>query len=412
MDSYYKQAMSAPTLLEQADLCVKCGLCLPHCPTYQQSQHEADSPRGRIALIQGLATGQLSASGPLNRHLDGCLSCRSCETACPAQVPYGRLLDEGRALQIQQRPAHARRVRWGAAWLTQPGLRTVWSAPVWLLQKTGLLSLLQKLPLPPRWQRLLQRLPLLRWPVSPRQAVAADAPAVQLFTGCTGAWMDGKTLDDAVLVLNRIGYRVLIPASQQCCGALHQHAGLAPEAERLAAANRQAFRPDIPILSIASGCGSSLKDYRHFSNRSIVGSISAQVQDLSHFLVQHWPAALPVRALRKRVAVHQPCTLRNGLQTASSVKALLQKIPQLDIAEMPKSAPCCGAAGSHMITHGDAADALGESTARALLKLDADEVVSSNIGCALHLAAELRQQGFMRPVRHPVSLLAAELRGG
>lgn len=412
MEGYYKQAMSAPTLLEQADLCVKCGLCLPHCPTYQQSQHEADSPRGRIALIQGLATGQLTASGALNTHLDGCLSCRSCETVCPAQVPYGRLLDGGRELQMQQRPAAARRFRWQAAWLAQPALRNLWSASIWLLQKNGIVSLLEKLPLPPRARRLLQRLPALRWPSPPRQTPAADAPAVQLFVGCTGAWMDAKTLHDAVYVLNRIGYRVEIPATQQCCGALHQHAGLAQESAQLAAANRQAFKPGLPILSFASGCGASLRDYAQFANASSVGSLSSQVQDISHFLLQHWPDTLAMPALNQRVALHQPCTLRNGFKTASSVQALLRKIPQLDVVELSKSNPCCGAAGSHMLTHGVDADTLGGKSAQELLKLGAHAVVSSNIGCALHLGAELQQQGFRVPVQHPVSLLAEQLRDG
>lgn len=385
---------SAPAFpLAEADLCVKCGLCLPHCPTYALSQHEADSPRGRISLMQGLATGLIQPSVAADQHLDGCLGCRNCEPVCPAKVPYGKLLEAGRAVQATRRPQFVARLL--AAMLSRRALRP-------LLR--GLLRI--SAPLMGVAQRALRGTRLQRWAsllptkISSPPAASIHADAPQLFTGCAGELLDGQTLRDAQSVLQHIGHAPGIPPAQACCGALHRHAGLDTQAAQLAQDNRRAFAGNHAILYCASGCGATLRED---------AEIGARAQDAQSYVLRHWPHALIPRALPARVALHLPCTQRNVTRSTDASRALLQKIPQLELLPMAGGMGCCGAAGSHFIAQATMADALLEPLLESVTALRPDYVVTSNVGCSLHLAAGLRRRGLTVPVLHPLSLLRQQL---
>lgn len=395
---------NATALLKDADLCVKCGLCLPHCPTYGLHQHEADSPRGRINLIQGLASAALPVSAKLEQHLGGCLSCRACEAVCPAKVPFSRLMDGARTQIAAERPARSAALSMAMNLMTWSPLRRAMFALLWLYQKLGFSWLVQTLLRGTALGRAAGLMPTLSWPQRLKLASAASRQQVQLFIGCTGEHLDAAALQDSITVLERLGFAVDIPANQGCCGALHQHAGFTAKAARLAEANQQAFTGHAPILSFASGCAATLKDYPDLIKGG--AEVAVRVQDISEFVAAHWPLDLQLKPLKARVAVHTACTLRNVLRAEAALPALLKKIPQLEWMTLDPAGRCCGAAGSHMLTAPQAADALLQPKLDGATRLQPDYILSSNIGCSLHLGAGLRRAGQTIPVLHPMSLLA------
>lgn len=408
--------------LADADLCVKCGLCLPHCPTYRLTQDEGDSPRGRIALMQGLATGLVTATPRLETHLDGCLACRACEVVCPAAVPYGGLIDAGRELLLNHQPARLRWVDSLGAFLTRTTLRRGLGRILWLYQTSGLQKLLRRLRLLGRGRlaRLESLLPELSWPDGFRNeypAVSQQRGEVALFTGCVSELAERQVLEDSITLLTRLGYRVKMPATQSCCGALHQHNGRRQRAQELATNNCVAFAdqaPDSAIVGTASGCTATLKEYDQLATDKASGTAFAlRVNDICAFLLQAqgWEN-LKFRPLPEIVAVHEPCTLRNVLKTPRAAYALLEKIPALRVESLPGNNHCCGAAGSYFLSEPDMADRLVTDKLTAIDSLTPDWLVSSNVGCALHLSAALRRRANARqavPLVHPVSLLVRQL---
>lgn len=394
--------------MAQADLCVKCGLCLPHCPTYQETRDEADSPRGRIAMMQGLAGGVVPYTAKLQAHLDGCLGCRSCERVCPAKVPYGELIDAGRAMLV----AHGgspRLVRWLAPWLVSRRRRRVARSLLLAYQRCGLQRLaawLLRGTRLARWESLLPR---------PEARIAIDAASptpsgrVQLFAGCVGEIADTTTLSAIRDLFAHCGLAVETPAAQTCCGALHQHAGLPDAARTLAARNLAAFAGDAPIAYAASGCGATLKEYGLLAAGDPDGAAFARrVRDPHRLLLERWPQDLALRRLDARIAVHLPCTQRNVTGDGEAVTALLRKIPGAHVEPLDLQHNCCGAAGTYFVSQPAMADRLLAHKLDAIAAARPDFVVSSNIGCSLHLAAGLRRRGLNVPLLHPLALLARQ----
>ncbi|MGZ5624445.1 MAG: (Fe-S)-binding protein, partial [Methylobacter sp.] len=255
-------------LLADADLCVKCGLCLPHCPTYTKTQNENESPRGRIALIQAWAGKHLPTSKKLIEHIDNCLLCRSCERACPAVVPYGRLINSFReqikdernatlGVSLLKQVSHNKT----AGNLLQSGLKLYQTSA---LQKTARLL---KLPELFRLDKIDRLLPAYHESISlaPYYPATTEAKGnVGLFTGCMGSLLDHETVTSAIKVLNAAGFNVSVPEQQTCCGALDLHDGDNQTYEQLAAVNCKAFADDTldAIVTIASGCGSQMQEYQ------------------------------------------------------------------------------------------------------------------------------------------------------
>ncbi|MBA4286347.1 MAG: hypothetical protein C0434_12520 [Xanthomonadaceae bacterium] len=399
---------SRPFPLADADLCVKCGLCLPHCPTYGQSRNEADSPRGRIMLMQGLATGRIVPSSTVERHLDDCLGCRACEHVCPASVPYGALIDAGRALLAEARPTRLRRSRWTSAVLSLRPLRRMLALLLRLHAASGLQALIRRFRLLGRGSlaRLESLLP------APRRrhhhasaAVAAVRGTVAIFSGCVGDIADPALADDLAALLADCGYLARRPAAQTCCGAIDQHAGDPARAAHLAARNRAAFGDaGDPILPLATGCAATLADYPRLIDGG--DGISRRLRDPVDFLLEHGKR-LRFRATPLTVAIHEPCTQKNVIRRGDALRTLLARIPALRIVELDATGRCCGAAGTHFIAHPAEADALLQPKLDAIDALAPDLIVSANIGCALHLAGGLRRAGGLSPeVLHPVRLLA------
>ncbi|OBS08066.1 (Fe-S)-binding protein [Acidihalobacter prosperus] len=414
------RAAANPERFAATDSCVQCGLCLPHCPTYLQTRDEGDSPRGRIALIQAMARGELAADARMVAHLDGCLTCRACEAMCPSHVPYASLLDAARS-ELAAR-GDAPKTRPLEAWLLQRfthsrGFRNIAHGLLraWQLGGAGRLRGLSgngRLAGAGRLHSLLppmQKTTLLEMDQSSPDDAPGDAD-VQLFTGCAGELFDRQTLAAAKQVLERLGYRVRIPAAQTCCGALHLHAGDAAAARALQRANQAAFRDDLPILTTASGCGATLQDAVSWYGEDARGMARA-TEDISGFLLRADWSGIAYTDDPLRVALHTPCSLKHAMHGEAAVHALLARLPGVELIELTHEGRCCGAAGRHMIDHPKMADALADERISELTSQPPDLLVSSNIGCALHLRAALRRADVTVDIVHPVSLIARRIAG-
>jgi glycolate oxidase iron-sulfur subunit len=393
-------------LLRDADLCVKCGLCLSHCPTYLKTGDENESPRGRIALIQAWAGGHLPASAQLMPHLDNCLLCRSCERVCPAQTPYGRLLDGFRAQTVQLRKdspalslakyaAHSANFRRRIQRLLEAYRTSGLSRLARRLNISGLASVLML-------ERLADALPQSvaeQLPEIPRPA--AGKGRVGLFAGCMGSLFDRESLIAAQRVLTLGGYEVYSPTGQTCCGALDLHSGDKQSAQRLAGQNAAAFAAASlhAVVSVASGCGATLLDYE---DRGFAG----KVVDISRFLLQNRiPENLPLVPLPAKIIVHTPCSLANVMRDPNSVLQLLRHIPETESIPLPDTIQCCGSAGSYMLDHPAMAQALLDDVLAVIRRHRPRYVVTSNVGCAMHMRAGLKRLGEEIEVLHPVALL-------
>ena len=405
----------ATELKRLTDQCVMCGMCLPHCPTYHLTRDEAESPRGRISLIQGMSSGRLSYSPALAAHLDHCLACRACESVCPSGVRYGEIIAGGRALVAEQRPAlsrwQRRFARWGGALITDRRRLYRFGRALRLAQRGGLQTLARRVGLRGPLARLeallppLSRITLWRDFYPARGEVRGE---VALFIGCVSDLAERAVLETAVQLLNRLGYGVHVPPAQTCCGALHLHQGDDATAEALARRNVEAFgRTKLDaIVSVSSACGATLADYAHSAH-----ALGAPVRDISDFMNSiTWPASAQFAPLPKKVAVHDPCTLTHVLRQHQAPYKLLARIPEAELVPLPDNCRCCGAAGSYMLTEPTMADALRAEKIAALSALQPDILVTSNIGCALHLRAGIAAAKLDIEVMHPITLLARQLR--
>jgi glycolate oxidase iron-sulfur subunit len=360
-----------------------------------------------------VANGELQSTEKLDSHLSLCLMCRACEAVCPAHVPYGEVMDATRAqLGFHRKRSLAQRMAlWAIPALTQRRWLRTTSVLLRAYQKSGLRTLLRRL-------RVLKLLGLAEidneLPPSPKTlklepyyaAQTAKRGAVALFTGCIARLTDTESLHSAVHVLTHAGYDVHVPSEQTCCGALHQHEGDLNTARTMERRNIDAFSTLAidAIVTTSSGCGATLAEYRDASR------FSDKIVDVSTFLQNHgWPTNVGMRPLRKRVAIHDPCTLRNVQRSSKSPYDLLRAIPELEVVALPGNSHCCGAAGSYHLQHTAMARSLRDKKINAVRETTPQILATSNVGCSMFLAAGLRESGLSIDVVHPVTLLAGQL---
>ena len=407
--------VNASDLAKDTDLCVKCGLCLPHCPTYSKTQDENESPRGRLSLIQGWAQGALAATPELTCHVDNCLLCRTCESVCTAYVPYGRIVDRFRQATATAGKPWTARIKSAAL---KQGLAGTAAPLVSGLMSGSLAGMARRVAAVAGMGELVSGLHQGSpgrgdWIGLHPAAGANEIALVSLFLGCTAALLDAETVGAAIRLLTRLGVAVRVPAGQACCGALHWHGGDAAATNERMDANLKAFggQEGEPIVGFASGCGAMLHDYGEIRPAEEAQRLSRRFEDIGQFLAE-LPSldSLELKPLAATVALHSPCSLRNVLKADGHAGALLRRIPGLSIVPLPTQIRCCGAAGSYMVEHPAMAGALREDVLEAAVAANPAFLATSNPGCALHLRAGLKQRGRDDiEVLHPATLLARQI---
>ena len=379
-----------------ADLnsCVACGLCLPHCPTYRLTGEESASPRGRIAAMRAVQDGTATPDATFEGFMDLCLVCRACEDVCPSHVPFGRMMEAAREQVEPLRTRRARFVRWiGFHWvLPHP----------WAVRTAAALQPIARPFLPASTRRLLPRTttPFARLP-----AVTEPPPemevrgTVALLAGCVqDRWFHRVNLA-TIRVLTGNGWRVQVPRSQACCGALAAHNGRLGVARRLASRARHAFAGADVVVVNAAGCSAHMKSYGELRPGT-----ELPVKDLLEFLDEEGLSA-ELGALDATVAYHDACHALRAQRIHAQPRALLGRIPGLRLVEVPDGDRCCGAAGIYNVTQPEASGDLGSAKAEAVAATGATIVASANPGCSMQLAAHLAELGERLEIVHPVELL-------
>ena len=405
--------------------CVHCGLCTAACPTYAELGDENDGPRGRIYLMRTVTDGRLELSAEVRRHLDLCLDCRACETACPSGVQYGKILEPFRVAmaQIGEEPKDID--DWFHRWIlfgTLPFPRRMQTLlfPTRIARRLGFLWLAGSLGiLPKRLQRLLRLLPSSgrrgrRLP----EILAAQGKRrarVALFTGCASDVFFRPTNWATARVLQQNGCDVLVPQNQGCCGAIHWHAGASDPARQFADKNIAEFgRWDVDaIVTNVAGCGAMLKDYGHHwldGQQADRSQFAAKVKDIHEFLAVLGPVT-PTGEIKLKATYHDACHLAHAQKVRKAPRKLLALIPGLELRELPESELCCGAAGTYNLTQPEMADRLGRRKLENILSTGAEAVITANAGCILQIASQARQQGHYLRLFHPIDLLDLSYRG-
>ena len=416
--------------------CVHCGLCTAACPTYLETGDENNSPRGRIYLMRSIVDERLELTPRVARHLDLCLDCRSCETACPSGVQYGRLIEPFRASQRRAAANAGKPVN--ADWFHRtilyglfPFARRMRLAllPAKLMQILKLdrlfeaVGLTKLLPRPlQRMQRLLPQL-VAGGPPLPEflPAIGERRARVALFTGCVADAVFRHVHWATARVLQQNGCDVVVPRQQVCCGAIHYHSGADQPALDLARTNAAAFdaaEVDAVIVNVA-GCGSMLKDYGHIAHElepnnhplhETLSRSAAKMKDVSEFLAD-LGLVPPKGALPLKVAYQDACHLGHAQKVREQPRDLLSLIPGLEIAPIAEADICCGAAGSYNLTEPEMSDRLAERKLKNLLAVSPQAIVTGNVGCSMQIQAALRQAGKNIWVAHPMELLDMSYRG-
>jgi glycolate oxidase iron-sulfur subunit len=406
-----------PPSMDGMRACVHCGICLPQCPTYRVLGEEMDSPRGRVYLMRAAAEGRIGLTRTMARHLDLCLGCRACETACPSGVPFGRLLETTRG-QFERRgvvaPGRDRRLlRFLLSVFTQPRRLGPMLGALRLYQRSGAQSLVRGLGLlaPFRALRAMEALlpPLPR----SRAPLPALTPArgrrrgrAGLLLGCAQRFFYPDVNADTARLLAAAGYDVVVPREQGCCGALHLHAGRLAEFRAMAARLIDAFGDADVVVVNAAGCGSAMKEYAHWLPTDEARAVAERVRDVSEVLAD---CELPLRPLAETVTYHDACHLAHGQKVRAEPRALLRRIPGLTLVDLPDSELCCGSAGIYNLLEPAMADELGRRKAMRIRETGARVVAAGNPGCLMQIRRHCREAGLALEVVHPVTLLARAL---
>jgi glycolate dehydrogenase iron-sulfur subunit len=408
---------------QQADLdrCVHCGLCLNACPTYRELRVEMDSPRGRIYQMV-----QVSGGSPISpsyvEHIELCLACRGCETACPSGVQYGRLVEAARA-EIEsklRRPWRERLLRG----LVFRGLLPsrlnleIAGALLYLYQASGVKRLVRMLGFLPAHLREVESLaPEIETPFffayygKTLPAEGERRYRVGFLGGCIANISFARLNEATVRVLQKNGCEVSIPAGQNCCGALHVHAGIRDKARELARRNVDALLDGgyDAIITNAGGCGSTLKEYRELLEHDPdyadkARRFSALVKDVNEFLASI-ELAPGMRSLLRIVTYQDSCHLAHGQKVRSAPRKLLAAVPGLELREMQLSDLCCGSAGIYNIVHTGMAMSLLRKKMDQVNATGATVIAASNPGCMLQLRAGVQRFGRGQRVAHVVEIL-------
>lgn len=413
--------------------CIKCGFCLPVCPTYRLTGIEPASPRGRLDLMYAAARGELTVA-EIEPALALCLGCLACETACPSGIRFRDMLEAERIDQAEARPRSTLKRFLLGTLLDRPTWLRAIVAALALYQKSGVQALLRATRLlwvMPPLARMERRVPPAAWPMAWRSAarrwgLVASAPEANeaesdpkvagLLTGCVMDAAFGPAQLATAKVLAVHGWRPVAPPAQGCCGALAMHAGEDALAKKLARRNIAAFdaalgeRGERSIVVNSAGCGAAMKDYGAWladdpAWRERAAAFSRRVVDVCEFL-ERIGLRPPERAVPLRVAYDDPCHLIHAQRIRDEPRMLLKRIPGLDWAELPEADWCCGGAGSYTLAQPEMSARVLERKMDHIAALGVDVVATGNPGCLLQIATGAAQRGLALRVLHPIELIA------
>ncbi|QMU61698.1 MAG: 4Fe-4S dicluster domain-containing protein [Gammaproteobacteria bacterium] len=396
--------ISKQEIITAADQCVLCGLCLPHCPTYAIAKTEPESPRGRIALVRALYEEQLDASESISSHLDHCLTCMSCERVCPANVDYEKIIDAGRAITRKQRNSLTQSLLLFI--LSSISVRKITKMCISIFQSLGLYGLFSSI-------RLFNLLPETSISI-PNNNIdsSSSGPKVAIINSCAADLINDQTIKSAALILSKLGCNVIPQKQTQCCGALHQHTGNLKTAESL----REDFLHSLEtqkldhVVSLATGCGAQIKRYSNFDESPSTNDLVNKLIDVNDLVLQQLNINdLTFKPLAEIVYLHKPCSQQQITNDPKAVERLLQFIPDIEIIHFEDQLACCGAGGMNTITEEKIADQLIENKIHEIKSSSANYLVSSNIGCVLHLHSQLKRKNIDTQVCHPITLLAQQM---
>jgi len=411
--------------------CMHCGFCLPACPTYRHTSMEYASPRGRIALMKGVAKGDLSVNEEFEQNMYLCLGCRACETACPAGVPYGSLVETAREIVEDNKKEKAkypviRTVVFEKLFKNPKRMKQLGTA-LWAAQTTGLQTLADKtglvnlLPRPMAemqkavdkvaspWERK-KRIPLMK-------SSQDKALKIGFFTGCIMDVMFYETNQATARLLQKAGCDVVFVEDQACCGALHAHSGEKDGAIELAKRNIEAFENSEVdfIVNNAGGCGAALKEYHHWFHdqpqwKERAMKFVSKMRDANELLAELPPIQFSKR-LDVRVTYQDSCHLAHGQGVKNQPRQLLKSIPGVEYVEMRDADSCCGSAGIYNITNYDMSMQILDSKMEHVKDTKAHYIVTSNPGCLLQMKNGIIRAGMQEKMEavHIMDLLARAL---
>jgi len=425
-----------PTAFDQLDPpdrellldCVHCGFCLPTCPTYLVLGNEMDNPRGRIYLIREASEGKIGITDNFVKHMNLCLLCRACETACPSGVKFGFLMEaaRGQVDRHYQYPPAERRFRDSILHnFTDLGRLRAITSLLRFYQRSGLQKLVRASGLLRAFGRLGQMETLL--PAIPDQRLGKLPEVIPakgekrgragLLTGCVQRFFFAQVNGATARVLSENGYEVVVPRDQACCGSLFVHEGERERGKELARKTIDIFdraRVDVVVVN-AAGCGSVMKEYWELLQADAAyaqkaEAFSRKVRDVSQLLAQV-PLDGRLRALQRTVTYHDACHLAHGQKVRQEPRTILKAIPGLQFVELKESDFCCGSAGVYNLLHPDLAQKFLDRKIERIKETGAEVVVSGNPGCSIQLEKGLQERGLNIRVLHLVELLDWSYRG-
>lgn len=402
--------------------CVHCGLCLNHCPTYKTLGMEMDSPRGRIYQILQVNEGKMEMGEAYATHIDRCLGCLACETACPSGVKYGRIVERARA-QIEQnyeRPLKQRTLR---SWFYRKVIvdysrLALMARLVRFYQRSGAQSLLRSMGI----LRLFGVANLDR--ISPEidkqfffgeigkvfPAVGERRGKVAFVAGCINNVAFSHLNRATINVLTKNGIEVHVPSGQGCCGALHAHAGFREDSRKLARHNIEVFLAGTydAIVTNAAGCGSHMKEYDDLLEHdpeyaARAREFKSKVRDVTEYLAGIGLRP-PKNKIQQRVAYQDPCHLANAQRIRTQPRELLSAIG-CQVIELPHPDQCCGSAGVYNVAENELSMKILEAKMDDVASVTSDMIATANVGCMIQLRAGLAQRGLKQPVKHVMELL-------
>ena len=404
--------------------CVHCGFCLQACPTYVETGLEAESPRGRIALMKAVNEGRIGITDSVMRHWDLCIQCRACEVACPSGVPYGNLIEATMQQVADKRePSYVNGKIASLALkrlLPNQGLLSMVVGSMRLYQRLGLQTAMRKSGLlrllPGNMGELEDSMPQLPSEVFKArgqvyQAQSERKARVALLSGCVMPLIHGPEMNAVVRVLTRNGCEVVVTKAQTCCGAINSHVGDLDTTRELARRNIDAFLADgVDYVAVASaGCGSRMKEYGHLLRNDRLyaekaEAFSAKVQDI-HELLAALPIDPPEGHLPYRVTYQDSCHLSNAQRITAAPRELLRAIPGIEFVELSNADKCCGAGGTYTITERDFSMRVLDTKMRAVRETKANVIATANPGCLMQLQYGAQRDGMQVEVKYITDLL-------